>query len=306
MTTAPASTANAATGATTTSSGIAKRHTSRLGACATLYVLTLRQHLHGRRWMALVLLFLLPAGLAILIRSTGARVPSLFLEFVLSWMLIPQALLPLIALLYASGIVQDEQEEQTITYLLVRPIPKWLMYVVKMLATWVTSIVLVMLLSVLTYVAIYANSDTTLDDAIHRCSKAMEIHSLAVVAYCSLFGLISLLTKRNLVVGVLYIAVIEGLLANLPLSLRMGTVIYYTRLIAYRTLDFLVVWPRGRKDDVAATTWSLDLETDPKLLLHPQLTTCILVLVIASIVCTLLAAFLCNQREFHVKTPEKE
>src|SRR5687767_14491604 len=106
--------------------------TSQIAPHWTLYALTLRQHLHGRRWIAAALLFLLPAGMAIVIRSTGAPVPSLFLEFVLLWILAPQALLPLVALLYASGIVQDEQEDQTITYLLVRPISKPLIYMVKM------------------------------------------------------------------------------------------------------------------------------------------------------------------------------
>src|SRR5438132_14215621 len=89
------------------------RRASWLQSCATLYVLTLRQHLHGRRWMALALLFVLPAALAMLIRITRAGVPSVFLEFVLSWILIPQALLPLAALLYASVIIRDEQEVQT-------------------------------------------------------------------------------------------------------------------------------------------------------------------------------------------------
>ena len=43
------------------------------------------------------------------------------LEFLLAFMFIPQLLLPLVALLYASGMIQDEQEEQTITYLLDPP-----------------------------------------------------------------------------------------------------------------------------------------------------------------------------------------
>jgi hypothetical protein len=83
-------------------------------------------------------------------------------------------------------------------------------------------------------------------------------------------------------------------------------VIYYTRLMAYRTLDFVVDWPHGDKDDVAADVWLLYTETDPTLAEHPQLSTCILVLVSASIVCTLLAGWLSSRREFHVKTPEKE
>jgi ABC-2 type transport system permease protein len=267
--------------------------------------LTLRQHLHGRRWIVVALLFLLPAALAVLIRSAPPTIHR-FIEFVLVWILIPQALLPLVALLYASGIIQDEQEDQTITYLLIRPIPKWLLYWIKMAATWTTTVFLVILLTVLTYVAVYAGTDADATAISLRWLKAAAILSLATIAYCSLFGLLSLLTRRTLLVGILYTAVMEGLLANLPLSLRWGTILYYTRLLAYRTMEFLVTWPRGRKVDVAATAWQLNKESDPTLAEHPALNTCILVLVCGSIICTAIAAFLCSQREFHVKTPEKE
>jgi ABC-2 type transport system permease protein len=279
--------------------------TSRIGACATLYVLTLRQHLHGRRWMALALLFLLPAGLATLLRATGADVPGLFLEFLLLWILIPQALLPLVALLYASGIIQDEQEDQTITYLLTRPIPKWLIYAVKMVATWTTAVLLVIALTLLTFLAIYTKSGDAFAIVSYRCFVASAILSLAVISYCSLFGLMSLLTKRILVVGVLYTAIVEGFLATLPLSLRMGTIIYYTRLIAYRLLEFVATWPGGRQDDVAASAWSLDTSAQAGLSEHPQLSTCVWTLLLASIAFTVLAGWLFSRREFHVKTPEK-
>jgi ABC-2 type transport system permease protein len=277
-----------------------------IGACWTLYVFTLRQHLHGRRWMALALLFLLPIGLAILFRATGPGIPSRFLEFILTWILIPQALLPLAALLYASGIIQDEQEEQTITYLLTRPIPKWLLYAVKMAATCTTTALLVVVLTMLTYAAIYAGSSADLSEVWLRCVKAAAILSLAAVTYCSIFGAIGLLTKRTLIVGILYIVIVEGLLAAFPLSLRWGTVIYYTRIMAYRTMDFVVTWPNGRSNDDAATTWLLNVKTDPTLAEHPTLKTCILTLLVISLVSTMLAGWLCSQSEFHVKTPEKQ
>ena len=73
----------------------------------TLYILTLRQHLRGKRWMIMTALFLLPAALAIIIRATAPDVPGVGLEFIFAFMLIPQALLPLVALLYASGMIQD-------------------------------------------------------------------------------------------------------------------------------------------------------------------------------------------------------
>ncbi len=254
----------------------------------------------------MTLLFLIPAGLATLIRLTASDVPSLLLEFLLLWILIPQALLPLVALLYASGIIQDEQEDQTITYLLIRPIPKWLIYTVKMVATWTTTVLLVIGLTLLTFAAIYFRSGAELAVVSHRCLWACAILSLAVVAYCSLFGLMSLLTKRVLVAGVLYTAIVEGLLATFPLSLRLITIVYYTRLIAYRTLNFVVAWPHGGEDDVAATAWLLDIKADPALAEHPSLSTCVLVLLAASVLFTALAGWLCSQREFHVKTPEKD
>jgi ABC-2 type transport system permease protein len=238
-----------------------------------------------------------------LVRATAPDVQGLVLEFLLVFLLIPQALLPLVALLYGSGIVQDEQEEQTFTYLLIRPMPRWAIYVVKVLATLTTTVVLTAVFTTLTYAVIYIGTDAAAQDVALRCLKAVGVHGLAVAAYCCLFGLLSLLTRRTLVLGFLYAAFFEGLLANLPFSIRLLTVIYYARLIAYRSLSFVITTPMG-KADLAASAWQLDVENDPSLLEHPALGTCLAVLVGGSVLCTVLGAFLCSRREFHVKTPE--
>jgi ABC-2 type transport system permease protein len=275
-----------------------------LAALWTVYLLTIRQHMHGKRWMVMGVLFLLPVALAIIIRATAPDVPGIWLEFLLAFVFIPQALLPLVALIYASGIIRDEQEDQTITYLLIRPIPKWALFGMKLFATLTTTIVLTAIFTVLTYAAIYVGGDAGGENIPLRCLKAVGIHCLAVAAYCCLFGLMSFLTKHILIVGILYILVFEWLLANLPFSIRLVTVIYYARLIAYRTLDFLAPIPRGT-ENLAAHAWQFDIKADPQLLEHPQISTCLIVLLAASFVCALLAAVICSQREFYVKTPEK-
>jgi ABC-2 type transport system permease protein len=278
---------------------------SRLVALWALYVLSLRQHLNGRRWMIAMLLFMLPGALALVVRITAPDVPSIALEFMFSFLFVPQAILPLLALLYASGMIQDEQENQTLTYLLIRPISKWALYIVKLLATLTTTVALTAIFTVILYAAIYIGAkEIGQMDVPLRCLKAVAIHSLAVISYCSLFGLMSLLTKRVLIVGIVYTALFEGLLANFPFSIRLATIIYYTRLIAYRSMTFLVPTPRGT-DNAAAEVWQFDLRKDPQLLDHPSLSGCLEVLLIASLVCTVLAALLCWQREFYVKTPEK-
>jgi ABC-2 type transport system permease protein len=281
---------------------------SRLTSLVTLYLLTLRQHLHGKRWMVMAGLFLLSAGLVILIRTTSKNVPLVELEFIIAFLFIPQAILPLLALVYASGIVQDEQEEQTMTYLLIRPITKWALYLVKLLATLSTAILLAVAMTVLIYATIYFGSDAGFESVAARCLKAASINALAIFTYCCLFGLLGLLTNRALVVGVLYAMFFEGLVANLPFSIRSATVIYYTRLIAYRSLPFVTTTQFGGrtiKNDIAASLWQLNVVDDPGLAQQPQVRACLTILLAAGLLFAVVAAIIFSQREFYVKTPEK-
>ncbi|HEX4072412.1 MAG TPA: hypothetical protein VHX68_14625, partial [Planctomycetaceae bacterium] len=168
------------------------------------------------------------------------------------------------------------------------------------------TVVLTAALTVLVYAAVYVGADSQGESIAWRCLQAASIHAVAVVAYCCLFGLLSLVTKQALVAGILYAIFFEGLLANMPFSLRLATVIYYTRLIAYRSMDFVIQMPgRGRTENLAAEFWRLDVLKDPGLLEHPQIRACLTVLLSASLVCAVVAAFLFSQREFYVKTPEK-
>jgi ABC-2 type transport system permease protein len=284
---------------------LSSRPTSRVTPLWALYLLSLRQHLHGKRWMIIGVLFLLPAALAILLRNTAPNIPSKALEFMMVFMFIPQALLPLSALVYASGIIQDELEEQTITYPLMRPISKWAFYLVKLAATLTTVLILTAVFTATTFAAVYVGSDTPANEVISRCLTTIGLHCLAAGAYCCLFGLISMFTRRSLIAGIIYAVLVEGVLANLPFSVRLLTVIYYSRLIAYHSLSFVVQLPGGGSNDIAADAWQLDVFRDPDLLEHPSLHACLLTLLIGAVVCAGVAAFLCARREFYVKTPEK-
>ena len=93
---------------------------AELSACCALFWLTIRQHLHGKRLLVLILLYLLPCILAVVLRMIPRPAPAYMLEFGLALNMLPHALCPLTALLYAGGIIRDEVEEQTLTYLLLR------------------------------------------------------------------------------------------------------------------------------------------------------------------------------------------
>jgi ABC-2 type transport system permease protein len=261
-----------------------------LTALATLFVLTLRQHLRGRRLIVLGVLFILPSVLAVIIKLTAPLRPGDLgkLEFVLVLNLLPSALATLTALLYAAGIVRDEVEEQTLTYLLLRPLPRWALYITKLLATILVTSLLTGAFTVLTMFVIYWDApDQWRAAVLERAPRLAALLAVAQAGYCSLFGAISLLMRWSVLVGIGYIIIFEGLLANIPLLTRKLTIMYYFRVLAMRWFDA----PESRE-------WSIDLAA------APSASNCMLTLLTVSLVLMLFGAWRMVRGEFRMKTPE--
>jgi ABC-2 type transport system permease protein len=259
-----------------------------LGALIALFVLTVRQHLHGRRLLVLSILFLVPSVLALLTQLNPRPPDAEHLEFAFIFNLIPHALATLTALLYAAGMIQDEVEEQTLTYLLLRPLPRWALYIVKFMATVLVTTVLTAIFTTLTFAVIYWQAPELWDEVLpDRAFKTAGVLALAQLGYCAFFGALGLWTRRALFVGLAYIIVFEGLLANFDTVARMLTVMYYFRVLSLRWLDP----PDG-------ASWGLHLD------LVPSATQCVLTLVVGSVVLVILGAVMMMRREFRMKTPE--
>lgn len=257
-------------------------------ALGALFVLTLRQLARGWRLPILALLFLLPSVLAVIAKLTPFPPPAFKLEFALVFYLIPHALATLTALLYAAGIIQDEVEEQTLTYLLLRPLPRWALYLTRLAATWLVSSLLTGAFTALTYAVIcWGEPELWGEELLVRVAKTTALLALAQVGYCSLFGILGLYTRRSLIVGLGYIIAFEGLLANVDFVGRRLTVMYYFRVLTYRWLN-----PADAKE------WSIDLAK------APTVRDCLLTLLGTSAAFALLGALKMMQHEFRMKTPE--
>ncbi len=277
-----------------TESEVRRSIRGELSTLAVLFGLTLRQQIRGRRLLVLVVLFGLPCVLAIVLRSLQRPAPTDILEFALIYNLVPHALAPLTALLYAGGMIQDEVEEQTLTYLLVRPMPRPGLYVCKLLATLLLTTVLVAAATTGLYLAIYWNSTQMWDGSVAlRMVRTAAIMALGQVGYCSLFGCLGVLTRRTLIAGVVYIVVFEGVLANLEFMVRSLTVVYYMRVLAVRWLDLPEQILNHWQSD-----WRLDLNR------IPDAGSCVLKLLGFGLAITALAALGFSRREFRMKTPE--
>jgi ABC-2 type transport system permease protein len=265
-----------------------------LSALMVLFGLTLRQYTRGRRLWVLAVLYALPCALAILLRSLSRPAPPDILEFVLIYNLVPHVLAPLTALLYAGGMIQDEVEEQTLTYLLVRPLPRWALYVAKLVATLLMTTLLVSAATSALYLASYWGTKELLDGSVaRRTLQTIGVMALGQVAYVGLFGCLGVLTRRTLLAGVAYIVAFEGLLANLDFVARSLTVVYYVRILALRWLTFSEEMARA-----AQGGWRLDLEK------VPGAQGCVLTLVGVGLALTALGALTFARREFRMKTPE--
>jgi ABC-2 type transport system permease protein len=191
-------------------------------------------------------------------------------------------------------MIQDEIEDQTLTYLLIRPLPKWSIYLTKLLATLIVTILLTTIFTLATYVAIYWGSPGFWELFPLRALQTATLFMLTLAAYCSLFGLISLWTRRSLVAGVAYIFVFEGVLANIDFVIRKATIMYCFRVLCERWIHI----PWSEINSRGIDEWSMDLSK------APTAADCVLSLVIVSVVLTLMAVLTFGSREFRLKTPE--
>jgi ABC-2 type transport system permease protein len=260
-----------------------------LGAVAALFLLTLRQQIRGRRLLGLALLFSLPGLLAAVI-PWAARVPppAGSLEFALLFTLMPCALAPLASLLYAAGIVQDEVEEQTLTYLLLRPIPRWVIYLTRLLAILALTAALTAVFTAITCAVLALSTAGPQPAELGlRAAKTAALLGLAEAGYCALFGLLGLFVRRALLIGVSYIVLCEWLLASFDTLARRLTVMYHFRVLVLRWLQ-----PQTGND------WSINLTT------APQMQTCVLVMLGVAALLAFAAAGIFAAKEFRLKTPE--
>lgn len=258
-------------------------------AFLTLVRMTVERLARGRRLLVLSIVFMVPTAIALLARAypDDGAYHAAEAEETLIFYMVPQSLLPLTALVFASGMIQDEIEDQTLTYLLVRPLPRWALYLAKLVGTVLVAALVTAVFTTLALVAIYWGGPEFRETALlKRVLVASGLFGLATFVYASIFGCLSLVLRRVLVIGVAYVILFEGLFANIDFVVRKGTVMWYLRVLGVRWLGLDV------------PSWSIDLD------LAPSGLTSLLVLLGIALTAIAIACVLMCVREFRVKTPE--
>lgn len=269
-----------------------------LTALLALFRLSLHHLTRWWRLVALTTLFLLPMLLAVIPRVMEearnrpfGREELFQVELMFAFFLVPHAVVPLACLLFGAGIINDEIEDQTLTYLLLRPIYRWVIYLIKLVcAVLLVWTLVAFFIPPLLWVIWWQQPEAPVAawDLCQRSGEVIFVLCLAATAYNAVFGLLSLLTRRILVFGIFYIVVLEGVLANVPLVVREFTLMYYLRVLILR----------GPGSPPADKIWGIDLS------MAPEAAGAAATLVVVAGLATVFAAYLFSVREFRLKTPD--
>ena len=173
-----------------------------------LISLTLRALLNRRRTLLLALLGLLLVGIVALYQLSG---PSAEQALEVTRRLLSDlgigVLLPLVAVIVGTAAIGSELDDGTIVYLLAKPVPRWLILLVKLAVAWLVTVLLVA--PAMAIAAILGGGDPGL--ALGFVAGTI----VGALEYTAIFVALSLMTSRALVVGLAYVVVWEGVIAGL-------------------------------------------------------------------------------------------
>jgi ABC-2 type transport system permease protein len=182
-------------------------------AFVTLVAATLRQQLGGRRLILLLLLGLVPAGVfgALLVNQSGLwgashdfhQAPMVILFFIV---------VPVVSLVFGAGSLGDERRDATLSFILLRPLPRSLLAGAKLVGAWLAAFAVAgtgaLVLAVLLGVAAGAW------ESLGALLLAVALSSLAYVA---VFLPLGYFTARAVLVGLVYVFVWEsGMTSAIP------------------------------------------------------------------------------------------
>ena len=190
---------------------------------STVAWITARGLLGRRRFLLLLPLPILMVGVALIPRLQGVSASEWAQEVIVAMGF--TTLLPIVALIVGTGVLGAEIDDGTVVHILTKPLPRWQIVLPKLaVATGVTAATLAVPL----YVAgVLAHSV--------RLGLALAVAGcLGALAYSALFLALSLITRRPVLLGLVYVLIWEGLLGNFVSGTKVLSIQQYVIALADR------------------------------------------------------------------------
>lgn len=190
---------------------------------STISWITLRGLFGRRRFLLLFPLPVLLVGLAILARSAGVD-PGQWGQPVVYGLGLG-VLLPVTALIVGTGVLGAEIDDGTLLHILTKPLPRWQIVLPKLLvAAGVTALTVALPL----YVA------GVLADSVRFGLGLAAASAVGALAYSAFFLALSSVTRRPVLLGLVYVLIWEGLLNNVVTGTRVLSIQHYVVTVTDR------------------------------------------------------------------------
>ncbi|MEV0715070.1 ABC transporter permease subunit [Asanoa sp. NPDC050611] len=188
---------------------------------STVAWITSRGLLGRRRFLLLLPLPILMVGIALIPRFGGVSASDWTQPVVVA--LGFTTLLPIVALIVGTGVLGAEIDDGTITHILSKPLARWRIVVPKLL-------VAIAVTAVTAAVPFYIVGALASGP---RLGLGLVVGStVGAILYCTIFVALSLMSRRPVLLGLVYVIVWEGLLSNLVSGTRVLSVQQYALTIA--------------------------------------------------------------------------
>ncbi|WP_431977838.1 ABC transporter permease subunit [Micromonospora haikouensis] len=190
---------------------------------STVSWLTLRGLFGRRRFLLLLPLPMVLVGLAVLSRWLGVTPrdwgPPVLVGLGLA------VVLPVVALIVGTGVLGAEIDDGTVVHILTKPLPRWQIVLPKLaVATVVTGVT----------VAVPLCAAGLLADSARLGLALAAASAVGALAYSALFLALSLLTRRPVLLGLVYVLIWEGLLGSVVSGTRVLSIQQYVIALADR------------------------------------------------------------------------
>lgn len=197
-----------------------------------------RQLLGRRRIIGLTLLSLIAPFIFFMASraTTATRTTEEFLGILVSFQL--GIVMAVITIVIASSALGEELRLQTMSFLVVRPLPRWALVVGKLVTAWLVSFA-VTLVGALTMAILHATRDGDWSLTV----PTIVTVAIGTLGYSALFLPLGYLVKRATIVGMIYVflwelAISTPITALAPTSIWKTTNVALAGLIAGTGVDF--------------------------------------------------------------------